>query len=160
MTTRVDFTPSPDVLFTFTMELLGIQYTATTPWNIAREDFYISVTNLNGDILLFSALIESGPAFSAQLSWDAPGVATAVCSGPHNVGLGQVALTRISGTGTGFDGVWLALAVDDVTLTYTLPVNPQVAPSVSGTASFDVDLLAGLGIGSLYYHSDTMQFEF
>lgn len=160
MTTRVDFTPSPDVVFTFTLELAGVQYTVSTPWNIARTDYYISVTDLNGTLLRWAALVASGPAFIAQLSWTPPNSASIVCSGSHNVGLGQVATTRVSGTGTGFDGVWAAVAIDPVTLVYTLPTNPQVAPSINGTASFDVDLLAGLGIGALYYHSDTMQFEF
>jgi hypothetical protein len=160
VSTFVDFAPTALTPFQFQPSLLnGTQYIVTVPWNEFGQRYYINVTDLSGNLVVYRGLSATGPTLAATLVWN-EGIATATMVLPHNVPLASVANVRISQSGSGFDGVYQALSTDPMTLTYQLAVNPQEALPISGKVNFDLDLLAGYGIGSLYFHSDTNQFEF
>lgn len=159
MSTFVNFVPGVTTPFLFQPTLNGVQYTVTVPWNIKSERYYINVTDLAGNPILYRSLSESGPVNPVSLTW-AGGVATAVSTVAHNVSVGQLANIRIAQTDTSFDGLYQALAVDPQTFTFSLPVNPNEATAIAGQIDQPLDLLAGYGIGALYFHADTQTFEF
>lgn len=160
MSTFVDFTPSQQAPFQFQPSLAnGQQYSVSVPWNEFGQRYYINVTDLSGNLILARALSPSGPTLKVSLAWD-DGVATAATTVPHNVPLASVVNVRISQSNSGFDAVVTALATGPTTLTYPLPVNPNQPATITGKVNFDLDLLAGYGIGSLWFHQDTQQFEF
>lgn len=160
MSTFVDFAPTGTEPFQFQPILNGTQYTALITWNIFGERYYLNLYDLSNNLIVCEALTESGPMLRCALTW-ADNVATAVCQAPHNVPIADVAYLRISQTdGSTYEGVYLGTAVDEVTLTFDLTTNPDQPVAIAGTLSFDLDLLGGYGIGSLYFHADTQQFEF
>lgn len=160
MSTFVDFTPSALTPFQFQPSLLnGTQYIVTVPWNEFGQRYYINVSDLSGNLIAYRGLSASGPTLAATLVWE-EGVAIASVVVPHNVPIASIVNVRISQSATGFDGVYQALSIDPLTLTYLLPVNPKQALPIAGKVNFDLDLLAGYGIGSLFWHEDTQQFEF
>ena len=108
---------------------------------------------------VFSITTPCGPLMNATFDW-AAGVASAACASAHQVPVGDPVNIRVTNTDSGFDGSYQALSVDPLTLTYQLPTNPLEPASQAGTVNFDIDLLAGYNIGSLFYHQDTQQFEF
>lgn len=159
MTTFVDFTPSADALFQFQPTLSGAQYVVTCPWNAFGERWYITVSDLAGNVVVHRPIAQSGPRYQAVLTWN-NGVATAALSSNHNVAVGQTVSGRVSQSGTPFDGLYPMLAVDAETLTFALAANPQQPVAVTGKVDFPLDLLAGYGIGPLYFHPSTQQFEY
>jgi hypothetical protein len=159
MSTFVDFAPNLLAPFQFQPTLAnGQQYLVTVPWNEFGQRYYINVTDLSGNPILYRGLSATGPTLQALLVWN-EGVVTATMQLPHNVPIASVANIRITGD-NGFDGVYQALSTGPSTLTYPLLVNPQEALPISGKVNFDLDLLAGYGIGFLVWHEDTGQFEF
>jgi hypothetical protein len=160
MTTLIDFTPSATALFQFLAALSnGQQYTVSVPWNPFGERYYVTVSDLTNAVIVNRSLTQSGPAFRGEMDWDAAQI-TILLPQPHNVPIGELASTRISQTGTALDGIYAALAVDEVTLVCSLPTNPKLTIPAAGKVDFPLDLLAGYGIGALYFHADTQQFEF
>lgn len=159
MTTLVDFAPSTTAPFQFQPTLDNVQYTVIVTWNIFGERYYINVLDLANNLIVCRSLAESGPTFRVSLTWD-DNVATAVTNAPHNVPIASLVNLRILDSDTGFDGTYQGFAIDENTLTFELDVNPNEPVAVPGTLSFDLDLLGGYGIGSLYFHEDTQQFEF
>ena len=160
MSTFVQFVPSTLAPFTFQATLLnGQQYNVVVTWNTFEERYYINVYDIGGNRIVTRGLVPCGPLMDATFTW-AAGVATAACVSPHLVPIGDPVNIRVTDTDTGFDGTFQALATDPLTLTYQLPINPLQPASINGTVNFDLDLLVGYGIGSLFYHQDTQQFEF
>ena len=160
MSTLVDFTPSLTQVFSFLATLAnGAQYNVACPWNEFGQRWYVTVSDLSNNVILHRAIAQSGPTFNATLTWK-DDVATCVLSAPHNVPVAQVANARVYDSGTPFDGLYTMLSVDAETLTFQLPTNPVESVPVSGKVDFPLDLLAGYGIGSLYFHSDIQCFEF
>jgi hypothetical protein len=159
-TTFVQFVPSTAAAFQFQPVIAGQTYNAEIDYNAFGQRFYLNLTDLSGNQILYCALAETGPSFAAALTW-VNGVATVTLQEPHLVPIGQLALGRISGTDSGFDGMdLLMLAVNATTLTYQLGADPEVEP-ISGLLSFDVNLISGIVPNGLFvYHSDTQQFEF
>jgi hypothetical protein len=158
-TTFVAFTPTSIAPFTFQPTINGVQYNVSVPYNEFGQRYYVNVTDLSGNPIIFTALVSGGPSLLASLSW-ASGVATATTTINHNVPLGWPVNMRLSQSNSGFDGTYQALSTSPVTLTYPLPVNPNKSMPVTGTVNFDINLLSGLGIGSLWYQDSTGQFEF
>jgi hypothetical protein len=160
MTTLIDFTPSATSLFTFLAQLGGGNYyNIAVPWNPFGERWYIKVSDLSNNVILHRAIAQSGPKFQSVCTWN-DGVGTAALSGSHNVRVGELANARISQTNTDFDGLYSALAIDPLTMTFPLAVDPQVTGPVTGRLDFPLDLLAGYGIGSLFFWPANQQFEF
>lgn len=160
MTTFVQFLPSDLAPFQFQPILAGgQQFQVTVPFNEAGQRYYISVSDLNGTLIAFTALAPTGPTLNGEFTWD-EGVVTVQTAMPHLVPIGGVVEIRVSNSNTPFDGFYEALATDASTLTYSLPVNPLESDAVAGKVNFDLDLLAGFGVGPLWYHEDSQQFEF
>lgn len=160
MTTLVPFLISPTQVFSFQAQFQnGGTYAISCPFNVVGERYYVSIADLTGVVVAYRPLVETGPSFPTTLTW-ADNIATAALTAPHNVPLGQVANIRISQSNTGFDGLYQALAVDAQTFTFTLVTNPLQAQPVTGKLDFPLDLLGPYGIGPLYYHDDTQQFEY
>jgi hypothetical protein len=96
----------------------------------------------------------------AGFTWD-EGVAAATTSVSHNIPLGSVANVVISQTNTGFDGVFRALSVSPLVLTYDLSTNPQAAGQINGAVNFNLNLVASVIPGGyLLYRYDTQQIEY
>ena len=156
MTTYVDFQPSQTTPFQFQATLDGEHYVVTVPWNIMGERYYVSVSDLNNNVIVYRSVASSTAVSQAALSW-ANGTATASLSSPHNVPLGSVARITVANTGSAYDGTYLALAVDATDFTYPLPSNPGPA---SGGVSQDVNLVGGyFTTSSLVFRDNTQQFE-
>lgn len=159
MTQLVGFAPSTEAVFQFQAVFGGTQYVIACPWNAFGERWYITVSDLAGDVVAHRPIVQSGPRYQATLTW-ADNLATIVTSAPHELVAGWLAQGRVYGSGTPFDGFWEVLAVDEQTLTFNMPVNPQQSVAVTGSFDFPLDLLAGYGIGPLYFHASTQQFEY
>lgn len=158
MSTLVDFLPTNIAPFQFQPTLNGTQYQVMIPWNIFTPGYYLSLSDLQGNQILYRALTSSGPSLQAVFAWSEQvvGVATAVA---HNVPVGSLAMVRVSQTNLGFDGFYNALAVGPTQLTYELDVNPQAA--AQGTLSFPLNLVQGvLDDCFLFYSDTTQQFEY
>lgn len=142
----------------------GQQCIVYVPYLEIGQRWFILVTDLSGNLVVYRAQSETGPSFAAQLTWK-DAVATAALSDGHYVPIGRQVKIRISQTDTPFDGLYLGLAVDDETFTFALAANPNEAITVTGALDFPLDLLAGYSIdgnalGPLYFRADTQQFEY
>lgn len=172
MTTVVNFSPSSTAAppFQFQATLDDAQYNVTTTWNILGQRWYVNLYTLSGSRLMTRPVIGSGAKIQALMTW-ANGTATVALQSAHNVPVGTVANVEVSGTGLGYDGAWRALATDALTLTYSLPTNPQQY-GVTANVSQDVNLLAGQPASydsagnpltwfssTLVYRTGTQQFE-
>jgi hypothetical protein len=155
----VPFTPSTVAAFTFQPTIAGAQYNATVTQNVFGQDFYLNLTDANGNPIIACEVNGGGPQLQASLMWSAS-IATVTTTLPHNVPVGAVAKLRVSNTGTAFDGNWQMLATGANTLTYALS-NPNEAAPISGTVDQPLNLIGSVIPGGwLYYHEDTTQFEF
>lgn len=162
MSTIVQFSPSTSAPFQFQPVINGVQYTAIIKWNIAGQRYYLALYDVSGNLVLFTAVVASGPRMSATLTWQDTGVgglATALTSIPHNVLVGQLANIHISQTDSPYDGEWQVLSTGPQTLTFALP-NPNQSQPLGGQLSFNVNLVAALGAGWMIYRYDVNQFEY
>lgn len=160
MTTFVDFQPTTVAPFQFQPTLAnGLQYIVTVPWNEFGQRFFVVMTDLAGTLVVSRGLAATGPTLLGSLTWTDQ-VASVITQLPHNVPVASVVNFRIAQSNSAFDGTWQGLAVGATGLTYSLPTDPSESAPISGQVNFDLDLLNGYGIGPLYYHEDTQQFEF
>jgi hypothetical protein len=160
--TFVQFVPSTVSPFTFQATIAGTQYTCAVLWSPYGQRYYIQVSDLSGNVLLYRPLIACGPQLVAAFSW-ANGTATAVAQAAHNVPIGSVVNVWISQTGLGFDGGFQALATGPLTLTYPLASNPltNVAAPINGAINFNQNMIADVIKGGyLLFRYETQQFEF
>lgn len=163
MSTLVPFTPSSTATFTFSPILAGTQYNASVVWNVYGQRWYLNLTDLSGNPVLFQAVTSSGPALVATFTWTAAGggVVTATTQLPHNIPIGSVAQMAAYGTGKAFDGDWLMTSVGSNILTYALPANPQANIPLNGAVQSELNMVAGIEIGgSLLFHWDSQVFEY
>lgn len=158
--TVIAFTPSTVAAFSFQPVLNSVQYNCTVTWGLFGQRYYINLTDLSGNLILARAMTSSGPRLEASLTW-AGSTATATTSSNHNVPVGWVVKFRVYDTDTGFDGTFTGLSTGPNTLTYALPVNPQQPIPLTGTVSFDLNLVDGYLPGALLlYHYETQQIEY
>lgn len=158
MSTFVTFTPSTTQPFSFQPTLAGTQYNAQINSNAFGQRWYLVLTDLSGNLILCRALAESGAGMQASFAYALPNaVATTVSA--HNIPVGTTANLAVSGTSSGFDGSYTCLATSPTTLTYAIP-NPDIPTPITGTITYQVNLLAGYNIGTLLWHADTQQFEY
>lgn len=154
----VDFTPSTTQAFSFQVTLAGKQYNATIVWNVFGQRYFLNLTDLLGNLVLYTALVATGPQLNASVTWNEGSVAI-VTDNPHNLPVGNVVRIRLAGTNSGFDGFWNALVQSPNSLIYQLTTDPNQPDPVNGTVNLDVNLVGGLGIGWMVFHFDTQQFE-
>lgn len=159
MTTLVDFSPTTISAFQFQPTLNGTQYSATIFWNIFSSRYYLSLSDLQGNLIVYDALTSSGPSLLATFAWKEQAV-TATTSLATNVPVGVPANIRISQTNSGYDGFFLGLSTGPNTMTYPLPADPQV-PLPQGNLSFPLNLVQGyLDNCFLFFYDSTQQFEY
>jgi hypothetical protein len=158
--TFVNFTPNTTAPFSFQCTLNGSQYTVTVTWNIYGQRYYITVSDLSGNVVLYRPLISCGPQFQSQLSWS-EGDAEVVTSSPHNVPLGWVCAIYVSQTDTGFDGLYEALSTGPSTLIYPLATDPATATPLTGQVDFNLNMVQDVVDDSyLLFRYQTQQFEY
>ena len=166
MSTLVDFQPSTTAPFSFGLTLNGASYVATITWNIFGQRYYLNLTDPNGVLILCRPLTASGPQLAAALNW-ANETAAVMTSANHSIPIGSLAAVRIYGTGTAFDGMAQVLSTGPQSLSYPLASNPNQPGAVSGTISFDLNLVDGAVLsdgvtpvgGWLLFHYESLQFE-
>lgn len=157
MTTVVDFQPSGTAPFQFQATLDGDHYIVTVPSNAFGERYYVQVSDLSGNLVVYRAIVSSTAKIQAAFSW-ANGTAMAVLSSPHNVPIGAVARVTVSDTDGLYDGTFLALATSSTVLTFPMATDPGA--TASGSTSQDVNLVAGyFSTSSLVWRDNTGQFE-
>jgi len=61
MTTYTAFTPTAQAAWQFQPTLDGNTYTVIATWNIYRQDYYISIYDLSGNMIVMLPLIGSPP---------------------------------------------------------------------------------------------------
>lgn len=160
MTTFVSFVPSTISAFSFQPTLGGNPYIVTVLWNVFRQGYYISVSDISGNLILYRSLVATGPSYPASFSW-AQGTVTAALTANHNVPICSVVAVNISETDSGFDGTYQALSTGAQTLTYPLPANPNQSNPISGNVNFALNLVSGyVANGWLVFHYDSQTFEF
>lgn len=159
--TFVNFTPSTQSVFSFQAQIGGSQYTVTVTWNLVGQRYYVTVSDLNGTVIVTRPLISCGPQLPAAFSWDDSGTATATTTSPHNVPLGSVANIYASQTESGFDGAYQMLATGPNTLTYPLATDPSQTGPLNGAINFIQNMVSPqIPGGYLLFRYETQQFEF
>jgi hypothetical protein len=159
VSTIVQFTPSSIQAFAFQATLGGAQYTVTILWNVFGQRYYIQVTDLSGNLIIFRAMTSSGPTIISQLSWS-NGVATVTTSLPHNVPVGWAVNINIGQSNTGFDGDYQGLSTGPNTITYPLAVNPLQSATITGNLNFLVNLIEGYIDDTLVFFAASQQFVY
>lgn len=167
MSTLVNFQPSTTAAFSFGLTLNSASYIATITWNQFGERYYLNLADPSGALVLCRPVTASGPQISAAFTW-ANGSAIAQAAGNHNVPIGSLAKVRIYGTGAAFDGTYQVFAAGSQVLTYPLIVAPSEPAPLSGTISFDLNLVDGAVLtdgvtpvgGWLLFHYESLQFEY
>lgn len=161
MTTLVSFAPTLISVFSFsaTFQSGPDPYTVETPGNLFGERWYLRVKDSTNAVVVYRPMVQSGPKFRGVVSWE-KGILTTSLALPHGIRVGRMAQARISQTNTNLDDLYLMRAIDSLTLAVSMLSNPQLTGPLNGQIDFPLDLLDGYGIGPLYYHADTQQFEF
>jgi hypothetical protein len=67
MTTYVDFNPSSSAVFQFQATLDNANYNITVPWNYYGQRYYVTVTTLQGVLIVNIPLIGSPPDYSINI---------------------------------------------------------------------------------------------
>jgi len=67
MTTLFPFTPSATQAFTFQPSLDGQIYTATIMWNLADQRWYLGLTDLSGNSVVWIAVIGSSDLYNINM---------------------------------------------------------------------------------------------
>jgi len=145
--------------FTFNPIMDGLAYQATITWNVFRQGWYFNLYNLNGNLIVSTALVSSDDQHAIEsITWD-NGVVTVTTALPHFMNLGIVANLNISGNSPdGFNGVFACNVTGPDTFTYLLDTNPgqQVVIGYFGSI---VDLTHGhFTTSTLTYYANSTQF--
>lgn len=160
MTTFVPFQPQPDAPFQFQLTLDGQLYTATVPWLLFGQRWYMSLTDQGGNLIFYKALISSQSLqLLSSISWDATGTATALADSPLQYPVGAMAdLTVYNAQPAGYNGAYRCTIINQTTFTYPLSANPGMA-TVPGAFAKDVSMTAGYFDSTLVYRPTTGNFE-
>lgn len=69
--TTLPFTPNPNTVppFSAVVTLDGNPYTLAVTWNVYRQDWYITLSDQSGNILVTQPLIGSPPDSNIYLAW-------------------------------------------------------------------------------------------
>jgi hypothetical protein len=155
----VNFIPSTISSFQFQPTIGGVQYNANVTWNVFGQRYYITITDLQNNLIICRSVVSSGPQLLANFEW-LDNVAYVSTQVPHNIPVGSLANVVMTGTDSGFDGPVQVLSTGASTVTYPLTTNPQQTDNVAGAMSFVVNLVEGTGLGWLTYWWSLQQFQF
>lgn len=169
MTTIFPFQP-PTAPVTFQPTLDGELYQATVTWNYYSQRFYLTLTDLSGNLIVSRSIVGSSPQQPlSDLSWQ-NGLVTAVTQNPHGYPIGSlVELTIRDADPSGYNGVFECAILDGLTFTYLVVESPWPAltsasgvevAQATGTYSFDINLVEGyFKTSTLVYRAPLAQFE-
>lgn len=152
------FQPNAAQNLVFNPVLDGVTYTATVTWNVFGQRWYLNLTDVNGNLVLCTAVVSSAdPQPLAALSWS-DGLVTAETVDPHGVPVGAQANLLLQGdTPSGYDGLQLVTATGPSGFTYPLATDPGTAVQL-GACGGIVDLGAGLFGSLLLYFAASASF--
>jgi hypothetical protein len=159
-TTFINFVPSQITAPQFNLTLDGNVYTATVTWNLSRQDYYITITSLEGAIIVMEALVGSPIGVNiASIVWTPNGLVTVTTSAPHGMRFGRTLPVTIAGVvPAAFNGQVQAYITGMSTFTFPLAANPGLATAL-GAVQRNINLVAGFFDTTLVYRVDNSQFE-
>jgi hypothetical protein len=160
-TTYFPFTPAPvGPPYLFQPTLDGQSHAARVYWNWFGQRWYIALTAVGGALVFNQALVGSSPAVNIQsLAW-LNGTVTLIAAAPHAFAIGQtIDLTMRDCAPDAYNGIFRALVIDAVTITYPLAENPGDTTAL-GQGSYDINLAGRYFRDStLVFRQGTQQFE-
>lgn len=161
MTTFVDFAPSAVASppFSFQATLDQQTYNVAVTWNIFGQRWYVTITALDGTVILNTALVSSPTGIAIEnLTWS-EGEATAMTAVPHGFRIGSIVTLTVAGADqAGYNGTFACLITGPSTFTYPVTTNPGIA-SVFGTAQQNVNLVGGVPDENGDYFTSTLVFR-
>jgi hypothetical protein len=159
MTTFFNFTPAVTSAFQFQPTLDGQVYTATIVWSLFGQRYYLKLTDLSGNLIVYEALAGSDTGVNiSTLTWS-QGQVTLTTAAPHGYDIGSVIDLTVSGCAPdGYNGTFLCQITGPNTLTYALAANPGVATGF-GALTYDISLVSGYFTSTLVFRQPNMQFE-
>lgn len=148
------FTPDIGQNQSFQPILDGNIYAAAITWNIFAQRWYLNLSDLNGNLIIYRAVSSSAdPAAIANISWS-QGIVTVVTEAPHFLGLGVVAELNISDNSpAGYNGIVDCNVTGPNTFTYALTADPGQQTQVGHFGSV-VDLTDGAFVDSVLVYYD------
>lgn len=160
MTTITPFTPSTTAAFQFQPVLDGETYNAIITWNVYGQRYYISVYDLNGNLIFNLPLVGSPDGLQIQTMAWAAGVVTAVVQTPHGLPIGSTTVISISGsTPDAYNGTFSVLVTSPNAFSYQLVDDPGL-DTAAGTAFKNVNLAGGyFETSTLVFRNTSQQFE-
>jgi hypothetical protein len=155
----IDFVPSQIQAPQFNVTLDGQIFTALITWSLFAQRYYITLTALDGTLILTEALVGSPiPIAISAIAW-ANGRVTVTTANPHGIPFGRSAILTIDGvTPAAFNGDMQVLVTGRNTFTYPLAVNPGPA-TILGAVEKNVNLVAGFFTSKLIFRQPNNQFE-
>jgi len=154
------FLPSNTSVFQFQPTLDGDIYTATCPWNLSGQRYYLSLFALDGTRVFTLPLIGSRDANALEsITW-ASGFVTATTVLPHGYVVGKTANITVSGcTPAAYNGDFRVLVTGPNTFQYPLEANPGPATQL-GLSDYVVNLAEGyFETSRLVFRSSNATFE-
>ena len=157
--TYTTFTPSLSGPFQFQPTLDGNVYNAVVTWPVWSQRWYISVSDLFGNLLLYRSVCGSPVGVVGNsATWD-QGFVTLVTTTPHGYLIGSTINLSINGfTPDAYNGVVQAFVNDSFTLTYPLTQNPGAVTGL-GSVYYNLNLVGGYFNTQLVYRTANQQFE-
>lgn len=139
------FQPSTAAPFQFQPVLDGRTYSATVLWLLFGARFYLSLAAGDGTQVWFGAIVGSSPGVGLKaLSW-ANGTVSVVTSAPHGYRVATtVPLSILGSAPDAYNGQFDCLITGASSFRYPLAMDPGAA-TVFGSASYDVNLIGGVG---------------
>jgi len=136
----------------FNPVLDGVTYVATIEWNIFGQRWYLNLSDGNGNLIVYKAVVSSQDQQSlAALTWDR-GVVTATTTAPHGIPVGRQAILLIQGnTPAAYNGIFLVTSQSPTEFTYEISTDPGALVQL-GTSGGFVDLTAGLFQTSVFLY--------
>lgn len=156
MTTFIPFTPSNASAppFSFQPVLDGTTYQGSVTWNYFGQRWYLTISDLTGNIIFTLPIVESPVAVPIEtLSWD-NGLVTAVLSIPHSEPLGALIDQTISNcVPDDYNQADVEVQiVSPNSFTYPLTSDPGSATQLGGS-SHDINIAGG------YFQTSTLVFR-
>lgn len=162
MTTYFNFQP-PAVgapVFEFQPTLDGQPYTASVPWLLFGQRWYLSLQALNGTLIFNRSLIGSPSGVALQSAAWQNGYVNATTANPHGYAVGQSIDLTISGcVPAALNGTFPCLVTGPTGFSFALAQDPGTVTTL-GLASFNINLAWGyFQSSSLVFRTATQQFE-
>lgn len=153
METIFPFQPSNQTPPQFSPTFDGTQYTVILTWSLFGQRYYINIYTLAGVLIVSLPLVESPSSLPIEsLSWDLnTSTVSLITANPHGFSIDSVTNLAVSGcTPDVYNGTFLMVAQDTMTLQYALSPDPGLA-SALGAVSYDISMTAGYFASTLVF---------